>query len=439
MSVTESITIDHARRIALAAQGFDTPRPAGRIDRRRISALVERLGVLQLDSVNVLCRSHYLPLFARLGPYSRALLDEMCWGNRRALFEYWGHQASLLPLSTYPLHRWRMTAAERWDWSAWSPNGLPPKDWSLTLDPALGLAPWALISGMTRIAKESPGLVDEVLDLVRRDGPVAAGDVDPAVVPRGNGNDYGTGRMWNWKNAKIALEWLFYRGTVTSAARRRFERLYDLTERVLPAAILAAPAPSQADAQRALVRIAARALGVATDKEIRQYLHLPADHANRRITELVDSGELTRVRIAGSTQAMYLWTEAKAPARVYARALLSPFDSLIWDRNRTLRLFGFHYRISIYTPEAQRVHGYYVLPFLLGDRLVARVDVRADRKASALMVPTVHREPDAPQASEVAAELADELKLMAAWLELDSVVVGDRGDLAPDLATAVHT
>ncbi|GAB3417414.1 winged helix-turn-helix domain-containing protein [Flindersiella endophytica] len=431
---------DVARRMALAAQGFAAPRPAAgsRVDRRRMVAMVERIGLLQLDSVNVVCRSHYLPLFARLGPYSRSLLDELCWGRRRALFEYWGHQASLLPLSSFPLLRWRMTAAEHWDWTKWSPDGLPPKDWSTSLDPALRLAPWAVISGMARVARETPSLVDDVLELVRRDGPIAAGDATPADTARGDGDDYGTGTMWNWKNAKIALEWLFYRGAVSTASRRHFERLYDLTERVLPAAALSTPAVAPDDAQRELVRIAARALGVATEKQLRQYFQLPADPAKARVAELVAAGELVPVRVEGVSQAMFRWSDAPVPDHVHARALLSPFDSLIWDRDRTLKLFGFHYRISIYTPEPQRVHGYYVLPFLLGDRLVARVDLRADRKTSTLTVPVVHREPDATPAREVAAELAEELRLMATWLELDHVQVADRGDLAPALAKALH-
>lgn len=439
MAVKESMPLDVARRIALAAQGLAAPRAAeGRVDRRRITAMVQRIGLLQLDSVNVLCRSHYLPLFARLGPYSRTLLDELCWGRKRTLFEYWGHQASLLPLTSFPLLRWRMAAAERWDWTTWAPGGRPPADYATSLDPALNLAPWAVVSGMCRIALESPRLVDDVLELVRRDGPVAAGAATPAGAERGDGNDYGTGAMWNWKNAKIALEWLFYRGAVTTAGRRHFERLYDLTERVLPHTALEAPAPGQDDAQHELVRIAARALGIATEKQLRQYFHLPAGHAKARIAELVAAGELVPVKVAGVAQAMFRWTEAATPDRVSARALLSPFDSLIWDRDRTLKLFGFHYRISIYTPEPQRVHGYYVLPFLLGDRLVARVDLRADRKAGTLVVPVVHREPDAPPEREVAGELAEELRLMAAWLELDRITVTDRGDLAPALAKALR-
>jgi uncharacterized protein YcaQ len=242
--------------------------------------------------------------------------------------------------------------------------------------------------------------------------------------------------MWNWQDAKIALEWLFCTGRVTTAARRHFERLYDLTERVLPATVLAAPAPSQDDAQRELVRIAARAHGVATVKQLQAYFHLPAAPARERIAELVESGELAAVRVGDLRRPMYLWSAARVPPRVRARALLSPFDSLIWDRDRTWDLFGFRYRISLYTRAAERTHGYYVLPFLLGDRLVARVDLKTDRDRSALVVHAAHAEPHAGVA-EVAPELADELRLMARWLELDRVAVTRRGDLAPALAGAL--
>jgi uncharacterized protein YcaQ len=435
------ISADAARRIALAAQGFGDPRSSGRVDARHVRRAIDRVGVLQLDSVNVVCRSHYLPVFARLGPYPRQLLDRMTWDvNGRKLFEYWAHNASLLPLHTHPLLRWRMQAAERWVWDDWSSTTQPPADWSTSLDPALRLAPWAVIAGMTRLSKEKPGLVDEVLAVVAERGPVAAGDAsldDQRRSVTDPDPDPTTGRMWNWQDAKIALEWLFFSGKVMVAARRNFERMYDLTERVLPTDVLAAPTPSQDDAQRELIRIAARAHGIATEKQLREYFTLPADHSKARVAELVEAGELIAVRVEGLPQQMYLWPDATVPPRVRARALLSPFDSLIWDRDRTLRLFDFHYRISIYTPAAERTHGYYVMPFLLGDKLVARVDVKADRQNSALLVPVAHIEPDAPE-NEVAAELAGELRLMANWLELDRVVVNGRGDLTPALSRAVN-
>jgi uncharacterized protein YcaQ len=437
----ERLPVEVARRIALAGQGFADPRPSGRVDARHLRRVIERVGVLQLDSVNVVSRSHYLPVFARLGSYPRPLLDRMAWGDgRRELFEYWGHQASLLPVGTHRFLRWRMRAAARWRWEGWSSPAdpyRPPADWNASLDRAIQ-APWAVIEGMIRLTRERPELVDAVLAVVAERGPVTAREADPDGRRRGGPEAEG-GRMWNWQDAKIALEWLFCMGTVTTAARRNFERLYDLTERVLPPDVLAEPTPSQDEAQRQLLRIAARANGVATERQLRQYFHLPAEAAKARIAERVRAGELTLVRVDGLPAPMYLWTEAQVPARVRARALLSPFDSLIWDRDRTLRLFDFHYRIGIYTQAAKRTHGYYVMPFLLGDRLVARVDVKADRKQSALLVHAAHAEPEVREVrqSEVAAELAAELRLMADWLQLDRVAASRLGDLGPALSDAV--
>jgi uncharacterized protein YcaQ len=242
----------------------------------------------------------------------------MAWGSRRReLFEYWGHNASLLPLGTYPLLKWRMEAATRWDWDGWAartkPNRVVPDDWKSTLDPAIQ-APWAVIEGMTRLTRERPGLVEEVLAVVAERGPVAAGEASPDGRRRGGPTAEG-GRMWNWQDAKIALEWLFCTGRVTTATRRNFERLYDLTERVLPTDALAAPVPSQDDAQRELVRIAARANGIATERQLREYFRLPAEQGKARIAELVEAGELTPVRIEGQPQRMYLWPGARVPAR----------------------------------------------------------------------------------------------------------------------------
>ena len=428
-SAGETVPIDVARRIALTAQGFAEPRPAGRVDVRHLRRMIERLGVLQLDSVNVLCRSHYLPLFARLGPYARTTLDRMCWGDDRELFEYfWGHKASLLPLSGYPLQRWRMRAAERQDWSA-------PMDSALT-------APWSVVVGMQRLSVERPGFVDEVLARVTEGGPITAGEASPDDLRRKKSDpdpDPSTGRMWNWQDAKIAIEYLFCTGQVTIAGRRNFERQYDLTERVLPAAVLRGSEPSAEEARRELVRISARALGVATARELcgatGGHFPLPAAITRIVISELVDSGELVPVRVDGVPQQSYLWSEAEdRPIR--ARALLSPFDTLIWNRDRTHRLFDFFYRIGIYTPAAKRVHGYYVLPFLLGDRLVARVDLKADRRNSALVVPTVTAEPGVPD-GEIAEPLAAELELMASWLELDGVQVTAHGEFGRALSRAV--
>ncbi|MGI8684029.1 MAG: winged helix-turn-helix domain-containing protein, partial [Acidimicrobiales bacterium] len=341
--------------------------------------------------------SHYLPFFARLGPYDRQALDLAHGKKQRDLFEYWGHEASLLPLALQPALRWRMERASTTAWGR-----------------------------MRRIERDRPGYVQAVLDEVRDRGPLAAGEL----------TDGGTavGPWWGWAEGKTALEWLFYAGEVTSAGRRRsFERVYDLPERVLPAAVLAAPTPAVGDAQRLLVEQAARALGVASLRHLADYYRMAADDVRSRVTELVEQGTLLPVVVGDAVAPWFLHTAARRPRRVDARALLSPFDSLVWERARTEALFGFRYRIEVYTPAPKRVHGYYVLPFLLGDALVARVDLKADRATGTLLVQAAWSEPGA-DAVHVARELAAELALMASWLELDAVVVAERGDLWADLA-----
>jgi uncharacterized protein YcaQ len=396
-----ALSAAQARRIALAAQGFADPRPTGRVDPRHLRRALDRVGLLQIDSVNVLIRSHYLPVFARLGPYPRALLDRLAWGGtQRELFEYWGHMASLIPLRLQPQLRWRMARAAS---SAWTE--------------------------IARISRDNPGLVDKVRALVAEQGPIGAGAVDvQRTKPAGS--------MWNWHDGKVALEWLFYCGEVTAADRPNFERKYDLTERVIPADVLALPTPPVEEAQRELLRVSARCLGVATEGDLRDYFRLRPQDARARLAELVDAGELVPVAVAGWRQPGYLWPGSRLPRRVTARALLSPFDSLIWERQRAERLFGLHYRIEIYTPAPQRVHGYYVLPFLLGDRIVARVDLKSDRKNGVLLVQAAHAEDGVPPA-EIAAELAAELWSMAGWLDLSGVLVTGRGDLAPALQAVV--
>ncbi|MGY1745695.1 winged helix-turn-helix domain-containing protein [Blastococcus sp. SYSU D00695] len=385
-----------ARRIALAAQGLADPRPSGALDSRQLRRVTDRLGVVQLDSVNVVSRSHYLPYFSRLGAYRRAGLDDFT-DRRHEVFEYWAHEASFLPVRLHPYLRWRMADAERTAWG-----------------------------NMVRLQRERPGYVAEVLDRVRVHGPTRASELLETRRER-------PGTMWNWHPAKTALEWLFFAGVLTSRCRTAgFERVYDLTERVLPAAVLQAPTPEPAEAFRELVRTAARALGVATERDLRDYFRLRPAAARTAIAELADAGELLPVEVDGWGAPAWLDPAARRPRWARARALLSPFDSLVWERPRVERMFGFRYRLEIYTPAARRVHGYYVLPFLLGDRLVARVDLKADRKAGALLVQAVHAEPGVDRA-EVAAELAEELSLMAGWLELEQVVVSGAGDLAPEL------
>jgi uncharacterized protein YcaQ len=437
VTVVETLSIKEARHLCLSAQGFDRPRPSGSVGPKQIRAVLERIGVLQLDSVNVLCRSHYLPLFSRLGPYSRATLDRMAWSKPRELFEFWGHQASLIPIALFPLLRWRMDAARGWQWDDWtSPSrpGTVPPDWAETWDRRVR-APWAVIAGMTRLTVERPTIVEEVLAEVTERGPVTADDATPTLTRRSRSDpdpDPTTGAMWNWQDGKIAIEWLFCTGQVTTAQRRNFTRLYDLTERVLPAETLAEPMIDDADARRELMRCTARAMGIGTEKQLRNYFQLPREVATETITELVDSGELIKTKVAGLAGVRYRWHGAQPAFDPQTSALLSPFDSLIWDRDRIEQLFGFHYRISIYTKEAERIHGYYVLPFLLGDSFVARVDLKADRRSSTLFVPTVNAEPG-HDPDEVGTALAAELRSMAGWLELDQIVVRRRGNLATRL------
>ncbi len=399
------LSLVRARRIALAAQGFGRPRPTTSPSAARIAKLVAQLGLLQLDSVNVFERSHYMPVFSRLGPYDKSRLDRIAGHGTgridRRLVEYWAHEASLFPIALHPLFRWRMADVDREAWGS-----------------------------ISRVAREQPELVAQTLELVLRDGPVRARDTG-AVRPPPR-----AGHMWNWHEGKVALEHLFFTGRIGAARRVNFERLYDTIERVLPAEILSQPTPSQDEAQRALLRIAAGALGVATEPDLGDYFRLPRRDSKERVAELVAAGELIPVEVEGWTAPAYLWPAARQPRKLHARALLSPFDSLIWFRQRTERLFGFRYRIGIYTPAPQRVHGYYVLPFLLGDRLVARVDLKSDRGRGALLVQGAYAEAGV-DSSYVASELADELRLVASWLGLNEVVVVRRGDLAGELAARI--
>jgi hypothetical protein len=394
MSRRVTLSAAEARCAALAAQAFDRPRSAPRPASRQLLRTLDRLGLLQIDSVNVLVRSHYLPLFSRLGAYDPAHLDAAAYeGRERALFEYWGHEASLLPVALQPLLRWRMARAEQ----------------------GLGL-----YRSLAQLGRRRRAYVEAILAEVSERGPLTASELSNGGRSRGP--------WWGWSQGKTALEWLFWSGRVTTATRRRFERVYDLTERVLPAEILAAPTPREEDAHRALVSLAARALGVATARDLRDYFRLDAADANPRLAELVEAGELVPVRVEGWKDGAYLHRAARIPRAVAARALLSPFDSLVWERQRTERLFGFHYRIALYTPAHLRSHGYYVLPFLLDDRLVARVDLKADRAARVLRVPSAHAEAGVDR-SRVAAALLPELRAMAAWLDLDRVETSARGGL----------
>ncbi|MGI8450217.1 MAG: winged helix-turn-helix domain-containing protein [Streptosporangiaceae bacterium] len=406
---TERITAAAARRIAVAAQGLADPRPTGRIDARHIRKVVDRIGVLQLDSVNVFCRSHYLPVLARLGPYPRDLLDDLTAHRRgkvrREFVEYWAHMAALIPARMYPLFRWRMEKVDE----AWG--------------------------SIQRIAREQPTLLDDLRNQMASDGPIRSGETGFVRPNR-------PGSMWNWHLGKEALEYLFFSGQVMASRRVNFERWYDLTGNVLPATVRDAPSLSEADQHHELVRTATRAHGIGTVADIADYFRMGQAPTKVALRKLMESGEVREIEVEGWTAPAYLWSEARRPRRVNARALLSPFDSLVWFRPRTERVFGFHYRIEIYVPTPRRVHGYYVLPFLLGDRLVARVDLKSDRATGQLRVQSAFAEAAVgsrgwPSTEEVAAELAAELQLTAGWLGLAEVQVMPRGDLAAALAAAV--
>jgi uncharacterized protein YcaQ len=378
----EQLSLAAARRIALAAQGFGVRRPAN-VTPAHLARTMARLGLHQIDSVNVLARAHYLPAFSRLGHYDRALLDGAAWGpkRRRRLFEYWAHEASLLPLSLHPLLRWRMDEAAR------------------------GLRGWTRLKAF---AGERRAEAQAILARIRAEGPMAASDFEHGRSRSG---------WWEWGDTKQALEFLFWAGRITTFTRRgSFERVYDLTERVIPEAILGLPTPERGDAHRALVEHAARAMGVATMADLRDYFRLDLDCNRRAVEALVEEGRLLPVAVKGWRQPAFLHAEARRPRRITGQALLAPFDPLIWERSRTERLFGFHYRIEIYVPADQRRHGYYVLPFLMDGRLVARVDLKSDRQGGRLLVQRVSYEGNARP--ETAERLSAELALMAEWLGL---------------------
>jgi uncharacterized protein YcaQ len=395
----ERISAAKARRIALAAQGFARPRPDRPIGDAHLRRTIERLGLLQIDSVNVLVRAHYMPLFSRLGHYDTARLDKLAYrGRRRALFEYWAHEASLMPVELHPLMRWRMERARR--------GG-------------------EMYKGISRFGQRNRKFLDTVLAEITDRGPISAAELSDGGSGRGS--------WWGWSKGTRALEWLFWSGLVTTATRRgTFERVYDLPERTLPQAIIALPTPSPEEAQRELIRIAARAMGVATERDLRDYYRLDVADTRKRVAEMVEMGTLVPAEVEDWANPAYLDPEARMPRKIEARALLSPFDPLVWERQRAERLFGFRYRIEIYTPAHKRVHGYYVLPFLLGDRMAARVDLKADRARGTLQVVAAHVEPEC-DAAVTAAALGEELVLLARWLGLERHSIADRGNLSTAL------
>ncbi len=393
MAGRERLSASEARRLALGAQGMNDGRPTGRITRRHLHRVLDRVGLIQIDSVNVLVRSQELPLFARLGPHPRTLIDEAA--ARGELFEYGVHEASHVPTAHYHLHRWRMRTPQRW-------------------------------KPLSDLMEQRPSFVEDVYRFVADNGPIAAGDLQQRSGPKGS--------WWDWDDGKVALEALFHEGRVS--ARRRpndFARMYDITERVIPADVLARPAVPELEARKELLVLAAGHHGVATVADLADYHRQKPAVCEPLIAELVEEGRLLPVAVEGWDRPAYVLPDVKVPRRVGARALLSPFDPIVWRRERAERLFGFHYRIEIYTPKAKRRYGYYVLPFLLGDELVGRVDLKADRAAGALMVQSAWGEPGIAEV-EVADELYEELELMAGWLGLERVELAGPGDLSPALA-----
>lgn len=382
------LSLSEARRIALAAQGF-TSRETERATARQLHRVQQKLGLFQIDSVNVLTRAHYLPAFSRLGIYDRAELEKAAWGAKRhrRMFEYWAHEASLLPLDLHPLLRWRMERAERGE---------------------IGY------QALRRFATERRSEAQLVLDRIACEGPLAAADFDKGSSKSG---------WWEWSETKHALEWLFWSGQITTATRRgSFARIYDLPERVFPKQVLELPTPDAAAAQRELIARSAAALGVATAADLRDYYRLKPDEADHAIAAQIEAGLLVPACVEGWTQKAWMHRDARAPRQVGGAALLAPFDPLIWERARAERLFDFRYRIEIYVPQHKRTHGYYVLPFLMDEALVARVDLKADRSAGVLLAQRVTLEPNAP--AQTMPRLMAELDRMAAWLNLGSVRLG---------------
>ena len=387
--MTSGMSLKHARRLALAAQGFNGRSPPASIKASHVAQVIERLGVVQIDSVNALVRSHYLPLFSRLGNYPQALLDQVAWsqGRQRKLFEYWGHEASLLPISLYPLMRWRMQRAEQGE---------------------------GIYQQLAKFGREHQPTIARVLQAVREQGALGAGSLSTRQER--------AGPWWDWSAEKMALEWLFAAGQVTVAGRRGFERLYDLPERVLPAAVLDHPHIPEDQAQRALLLQAATALGVGTEKDLRDYFRQDPLPSRKALAELVEEGALQIVRVQGWHQPAFCLPDSKVPRKVLASALLSPFDSLVWERARTERLFDFRYRLEIYTPALKRVYGYYVLPFLHNERIAARIDLRAERAMGRLAVHAVHEEEPGLDEEGMLA-LGHNLRQLADWLGLPQVMI----------------
>ena len=399
------LTIAQARRVAVAAQGFREPRPSGPVTREHLRRLIGRIQVLQLDSVSVAVRAHYAPMFSRLGPYDRDLLDAAAWSHSarspRLLVEYWAHEAALMAVEDWPLLRWRMREYTGGRWGV-------------------------------DVVEKNPRLVDDVVTAVAELGPSTAGQIEAHLE---SGIRRGKGTWWNRSDTKWVAEALFASGVLTTAHRIGFARHYDLVERVLPAEVVEREV-DDAEAVRALTLRAATALGVATEADIRDYFRLRPDQSKPAVADLVAARELEPTEVDGWTAPAYLRAGQPVPRADRGTALLCPFDPLIFFRPRIERLLWFHYRIEIYTPAAKRQYGYYVWPLLLDGELVARVDLKADRPGGVLQVIGAFAEPG-QDARRVGAAMAGELQTMAGWLGLGTVAVGERGDLARPLRRAL--
>jgi len=399
-----TMTAAQARRTAIAAQGLSAPLPvrAAEYNRGHLRRMLDRLGLLQIDSVNVLARAHFLPLFSRLGEYPTELLAGAAWPRRaadRLLLEAWAHEVSLVPIEVQPLLRWRQRRFVDGPWST-----------------------------AVKLRAEHPGFLDDVLAVIRDCGPVSAGDIEKLLEAPGRGRP----GWWEWSATKTASEYLFATGAIGTAYRRGFERVYDLMDRILPADVAAAPTPADADAKRQLIARSARSHGIGTVGDLADYYRIRNDDAKRALADLAEEGVVLPVRVKGWRELAYLHKDARLPRKVTGRALLCPFDPLVWERARTERLFDFRYRIEIYTPAEKRIHGYYVFPFLLDDRLAGRFDLKADRATGRLLVQASWYEPgELP--GVVAAAAAVELRRMARWLGLGDIVVVPRGNVAVEL------
>jgi len=397
--MAQSVSPALARRVALAAQGFGSRPVKAAPGVRQLGAMVDRLGLLQIDSVNVFERSHYLPAFSRLGVYDKVQLNRLTTGATPRLTEYWAHEASYLPLEAWPLFQWRMQ-----DYRERSARATD--DWSHANRPLLS---WLL----AELAEK---------------GPMRASDVEHDATRR-------SGPWWGWSDVKIGLETLFRWGDVVAAGRTRFERVYGLPEQVYSPSLLDRTV-SRTDAHRELVSRSARAHGIGTATDFADYFRLKTPATLAAIRDLEDSGELLPVEVPGwgknnTPGRAWLHRDARLPRRMDVAAILSPFDPIVWERSRALRLFEFHYRIEIYTPEPKRIFGYYSLPILLGDTLVGRVDLKNDWQNSVLRVQSAWTEPGAP--TDTAARLAQVLREAARWQNLTDIVVAPRGTLSSAL------